>query len=329
MSSARSVGSGTASMRESIHNQIQRWAEQAHWVDDEKVERITWKMSQTTEDFISPNPGADYREEASRIYQELKDEHGLRTVAEAARESDEYDRQAQAHAEHTLRANVEAIDAGDDELVDDVADEYGREWVESVLADERIHREQEGETLEAPEPTTDETPGPRDVETADDVRDIVAGELANMSWPEPDETGLDAETVRMVVRDELEQRDAGTVEADETRDDPEPETDDDDETPGPLARLGSWLVGVGETLDDVADTIEQRSLKAWVGLLMILGLRAGRRALSVPVRLVAWSVTVIAIATTLLADDLARIADDLGDGSDDDQTALADTETDQ
>lgn len=112
MSTTRSHRGATADMRSSINNQIQQWAARANWVDDEKAERIFWKMGQTTEDYINPNPETcgSYREEASRIYEKIKDEYGLRTVREARKEAREWENRAQKAAADKLREHFDAID---------------------------------------------------------------------------------------------------------------------------------------------------------------------------------------------------------------------------
>lgn len=137
MSSTRSHSGATADMRSSINNQIQHWATRANWVDDEKAERVFWKMGHATEDYISPNPETcgSYREEASRIYQEIKDEYGLRTVREARKEARDYDDRAKQAAAKTLRDNLDAIDSGErEQLVDDIEDEFGEDFVRDVLS---------------------------------------------------------------------------------------------------------------------------------------------------------------------------------------------------
>lgn len=146
-------------MRSSINNQIQQWAASANWVDDEKAERIFWKMGQTTEDYINPNPETcgSYREEASRIYEKIKDEYGLRTVREARKEAREWENRAQKAAADKLRENFDAIEDGErEQLVEDIQDEFGEEFVDEVLAVERVDRAN---------PEAGSFPDPRDIES--------------------------------------------------------------------------------------------------------------------------------------------------------------------
>lgn len=159
MSTTRAARGATDDMRQSIHNQIQQWAVRANWVEDEKAERVFWKMGQTTEDFINPNPETcgSYREEASQIYEEIKDEYGLRTVREAHREALDYQDQAKQAAAKKLRENFDAIEAGErEQLVKDIQDEFGEGFVDEVLAAARVDREN---------PDEGSFPEPREVES--------------------------------------------------------------------------------------------------------------------------------------------------------------------
>lgn len=96
----RGGGSGdTGRRRAAILHQINSWVRQASWEDPERAERLLVKVNETPERFISPDPDANYREEASRIYGELKAEYGLRTVDDAAREYRELEEQAAEYYE--------------------------------------------------------------------------------------------------------------------------------------------------------------------------------------------------------------------------------------
>lgn len=185
----------TAQMRESIANQVLNWIDGTEWEDPQRAERIAWKLAEAPERFVSPDPdtGGSHREEASRIYKELKAEYGLRTVREARREARDYDDRRAEHAARAIRENFEAIEAGEaDELVDDVVEAYGEEFVETELAIERAERA---------DPGAGELP---DVELEDDADDDVV-ECA--IEPEPAEIPLEARSVSFTrTTDDVDER---------------------------------------------------------------------------------------------------------------------------
>jgi hypothetical protein len=86
--SERGGGSGeTGRRRAAILNHISTWWIQATWNDQERADRVFEKMQEAPEEYITPEPGADYQEEAKRCYEAIKDEYGLRTDREAEREA--------------------------------------------------------------------------------------------------------------------------------------------------------------------------------------------------------------------------------------------------
>jgi hypothetical protein len=84
-------------MRAAILNQINSWWSKANWQNPDKADRIHQKLNEAPERFISPNPGTPYREEASRIYGEIKEDYSLRTQNQAV---DEYRDLAQKADRH-------------------------------------------------------------------------------------------------------------------------------------------------------------------------------------------------------------------------------------
>lgn len=96
--SERGGGNGdTGRMRAAILNQINSWWRQAVWVDEDKADQLHAKLNETPERFISPNPDANYREEASRIYGELKADYSLRQESDLNSLTNEYEARADAH----------------------------------------------------------------------------------------------------------------------------------------------------------------------------------------------------------------------------------------
>lgn len=103
-SSERGGGDGeTGRMRAAILNQVGTWWGQAEWVDEERAERLWDKVTEAPEKFISPNPNASHREEASRIYEELKDEYGLKTKGDLDRVNRDYRERAERYVERKKR----------------------------------------------------------------------------------------------------------------------------------------------------------------------------------------------------------------------------------
>lgn len=96
--SQRGGGRGeTGRMRAAIVAKIDSWVQNANWEDPDRAERVFAKIHEAPEKFVSPNPNADHKEEASRIYEELKEEYGLRTEREAQREARTWDDRADDH----------------------------------------------------------------------------------------------------------------------------------------------------------------------------------------------------------------------------------------
>jgi len=123
---------------------------------------------------------------------EIQDEFGVtfRTYAEKQRKGQlqDADEKVRRHARETLRERFDAIEAGEaDGLVQDVADEFGQDFVADVLGRERDIRETP-EPERAPEPTPEPaepaTPEPATPEPAPEPAGPVApageGTLASM-----------------------------------------------------------------------------------------------------------------------------------------------------
>ena len=118
-SAQRGGGSGaTGRRRAAILEQINNWVAGARWSDEARALELFQKVNEAPERFISPDPEADYREEASRIYGEIKAEYGLRTEAQAVDDFRDLEAQAEArsadvidwhgHAEERARKRQEA-----------------------------------------------------------------------------------------------------------------------------------------------------------------------------------------------------------------------------
>lgn len=98
--SERGGGRGeTGRMRAAIVAKIGSWVQNADWEDPERAERMMAKLHEAPEKFVTPNPDADHKEEASRCYGELKDEFGLRTKREAEKEARTWEERADRHFE--------------------------------------------------------------------------------------------------------------------------------------------------------------------------------------------------------------------------------------
>ena len=94
----RGGGAGeTGRMRAAILNQINSWWAQAKWADPDRADRIHEKMNEAPEKFITPNPGTNYREEASRIYSKIKNDYSLRGARDLQETAREYDDRAEAY----------------------------------------------------------------------------------------------------------------------------------------------------------------------------------------------------------------------------------------
>lgn len=112
-SAERGGGRGdTGRMRAAILNQIRTWHQNARWADEDKADRLLAKVHEAPERFISPDPDADYREEASRIWAGLKAEYNLQTENQAEREAREWEQRA----EDRERRRREAAEAPEPEL---------------------------------------------------------------------------------------------------------------------------------------------------------------------------------------------------------------------
>lgn len=96
----RGGGTGkTGRMRAAILNQLSTWWNQAKWENEEKADRIFDKMQMQPEKYISPNPDADYQEEAKRIYEKIKEDYSLRTKGDLADINRDYRERAERHLE--------------------------------------------------------------------------------------------------------------------------------------------------------------------------------------------------------------------------------------
>lgn len=103
--SERGGGSGeTGRRRAAILNHISTWWMQATWNDQERADRVFEKMQEAPETFITPEPGADYQEEAKRCYEAIKDEYGLRTDREAEREAKVWEEREEQYIRRKKRA---------------------------------------------------------------------------------------------------------------------------------------------------------------------------------------------------------------------------------
>lgn len=103
--SERGGGSGeTGRRRAAILNHISTWWMQATWNDQERADRVFEKMQEAPETFITPEPGADYQEEAKRCYEAIKDEYGLRTGREAEREAKVWEERGERYIRRKKRA---------------------------------------------------------------------------------------------------------------------------------------------------------------------------------------------------------------------------------
>jgi hypothetical protein len=168
---------------------INNWMSQAKWLDDK--DRLVSVEMETLRDHIDPTVPAKVN------YRDLKDKLGLKTQSDAQEIDRNADDQERDRARRALWDNVEAIDAGEkSQLVDDIADEYGRAFVESELDRARVdlagvERDQE---LGAPEPvdvnpsSTAEANGP--TVTAEPARAAISP--ADDGRPSPDRTPVTA-----------------------------------------------------------------------------------------------------------------------------------------
>lgn len=92
-------GGDTGRRRAAILEQINSWAAQAKFHDDDKASRLIAKLNEAPERFINPDPEADYREEASRIWGDIKREYDLRTKGDVEAERRKYEEWAEAREE--------------------------------------------------------------------------------------------------------------------------------------------------------------------------------------------------------------------------------------
>jgi hypothetical protein len=241
-------------MRASIVNSILNWADGAQWEDPDRAERVFEKLAEAPEKFISPNPETcgSYREEASRIYEEIKEEYGLRTETDLARERRDYERKCDDRLREEIREQIETFGL---ESVRQAVESYDpdvppacRERVESVLASEPVdvyypgfeHFEQlDPESGDLPEPTPE--PDPEPVETA---------------------TGADPTDVRAAVESVESAAADGETE-------PTP-ADDPDPAPDPeTAPAGSGEVSLGRTLATLAGRRAAAGLRRVARILML------------------------------------------------------------
>jgi len=138
-SSQRGGGSGeTGRMRAAIVAQIDSWVQNANWADPERAERMLDKLHEAPERFVSPNPNTcgSHKEEASRIYEELKEEFGLRTEREAVKEARTYEDMAEAHYD---RKDREESDESDETIdLADPTDESDADATEQAVESEPV-----------------------------------------------------------------------------------------------------------------------------------------------------------------------------------------------
>lgn len=164
----RGGGQGeTGLMRAKILRQIRSWAGNAQWAEPERAERVFDKMEEAPELFITPNPASagSYREEASRCYEEIKAEYGLRLESELLDDQRELEARADRRLRDEIREQVDTFGAGNVRAVlrgtPADAPEDCRERVRSVL-------ESEGPDVyaahlperDASEPTPEQSPEP-------------------------------------------------------------------------------------------------------------------------------------------------------------------------
>lgn len=108
--SERGGGIGaTGEARAKIVNHIDTYIQNAKWADPERADRVFEKVFEAPERFISPNPDTwqSYHAEASRIYNKIKDDHGLRLASELDDVKRDYDDMADRHLRREVEDQVE------------------------------------------------------------------------------------------------------------------------------------------------------------------------------------------------------------------------------
>lgn len=161
----------TGQMRSSILHQLNVWESQTKWADQERADRLFEKINNSPKGFISPNPSANYREEASRIWDELKDEYGLRSETDLSGLHSEWEERAERHYQQKQEPEPEPDTRGAPEPRDIPEPE--------------------------PEPAEEPEPAPEPDEATDEA---VEEAIGSIDEPEPEPAGATDEAVRAAVR---------------------------------------------------------------------------------------------------------------------------------
>lgn len=237
MATASRKGGGngaTADMRASIVNTILNYADRANWEEPDRANQVFNKLEEAPERFINPNPNTcgSYQEEASRIYNKIKEKYGLRTARDLHRDRIDYESQAGDRLKTEIREQIEtfgleSVKAAVEGNTADVSEDC-ESRVESVLESEPVdvyypefeHYESlDPESADLPEPETDPEPEPEPVDESDTTADPA---------------GADQTDIAAAVE---------SVESAAVESEPEPVDESDTTADRSIARLTGALVG--------------------------------------------------------------------------------------